>query len=484
MMNELQLFCHALSAPSMVARNDFLAEAFKESPKSRQVVENMLRMHDLIDVDPDLSHRSGQIEKPGSSSIGPRLRRLIVPTTLPNCLGTIDRYLAIRVIGRGSTGLVLEAVDPVLNRIVAIKVLCPSNMLQETIEERFRREGKLMAQVDDPNVAKVYSFSECRDYLLLVMEFVAGNSLRTRMKAGGRIALSHVVKIAKEIAAGLETIHRQGLIHRDLKPSNVMLSYPKEQVKLLDFGIARFVNKGDLTNTGEINGTPKYMSPEQAGGREVDQRTDLFSLGTLIYEMLSGVSPFNSDSPLETMRKVCEHEPAPLKQYCSDVPVFLTDLISELLSKNPEDRPGSIAEVARRLDNLDRLISDGALEGELKRLKRRQTLRRLAWLSPVIVLISMAVLRPADAKALFDKTLGFAIGNATIEVELNSPDITVEITNWSSRYNKETSGQVLVSPGQYDINVYRNGELLDTDTIFVSRREYRLIRPDSNGKML
>jgi serine/threonine protein kinase len=260
-------------------------------------------------------------------------------------LGKLGPYLVEEVIGRGGFGVVLKARDPKLARIVAIKVLAPHLAASGTACQRFRREALSAAAVAHEHVITIFAVDD--DPLpYLVMQFVAGQSLQDKLDREGPLGIKEALRIGMQTAAGLAAAHKQGLVHRDIKPANILLENGIERVKLTDFGLARAADDASLTRSGTIAGTPQYMSPEQARGETVDARSDLFSLGTVLYAMLTGRSPFRADSTLAVLKRVCDDPPRPIREVNPDVPEWLAALIDRLLAKAPADRPASAQEVA------------------------------------------------------------------------------------------------------------------------------------------
>lgn len=257
-------------------------------------------------------------------------------------LGT---YEILEEIGRGGVGVVWKAYDRSRKRLVALKVLDRRVMLDSVCRERFFREATAVRFVNHQNVVTMYGAEES-PVPYLVMEFVDGPSLRSYLVQQGILDQSAVLRIGLQIANGLAALHAQGVTHRDVKPANIVLDLPTGQAKLTDFGLAQTEGDPRLTLDGFVAGTPAFMSPEQASGDQVDFRSDLFSLGSVLYVMATGRSPFDDDRTLAALERVNKTEP-PLPQSINpDVPSSLSDLIQWLHSKQPANRPDSAAEVA------------------------------------------------------------------------------------------------------------------------------------------
>ena len=268
----------------------------------------------------------------------------------PEMLGRIDGFEIEKVIGRGGCGVVYKGFDRELNRPVAIKVLAPHLASNGVARQRFAREARAAAAVVHPNVVPIHSVSSEPDRPYIVMSLVNGRSLEAHVRENGPMELKDTVRIAQQIAAGLQAAHRQGLIHRDIKPANILLEQDVSRVMITDFGLARAADEAAITQTGWLAGTPHYMSPEQAKGSEIDQRSDLFSLGSLIYFMATGREPFRAEKPFAVIQKIINEIPEKARQVNSDISKTLSQIIERLLSKNPKDRFQSAEAVHQTLE--------------------------------------------------------------------------------------------------------------------------------------
>jgi serine/threonine-protein kinase len=271
------------------------------------------------------------------------------PCDEPGCLGRLGPFTVTAFLGQGGMGIVLEAFDGVLDRPVAIKVLAPHFASSPAARKRFAREAQAAAAVVHPHVVPIHSVDSWKGLPYLVMTYVAGQSLQDRIACEGPLSVAEVLRIGAQAAEGLAAAHARGLVHRDVKPANILLESGTGRVLLTDFGLARTVDDGGLTQSGLIPGTPQYMAPEQARGEPLDHRADLFSLGSTLYAMCTGRPPFGADSPLAVLRRVCDAAPAPLRSLTPDVPAWLETLIERLHAKDPARRFGSAAEVAEVL---------------------------------------------------------------------------------------------------------------------------------------
>jgi eukaryotic-like serine/threonine-protein kinase len=277
------------------------------------------------------------------------------PSDVPGSLGRLGPYEVTEVLGRGGFGIVLKASDAALGRAVAIKVLAPQLATSGAARSRFAREARAAAAVVHDHVVAIHSVDSWRGMPYLVMPYVAGRSLQERVDHEGPLGPKEILRIGLQTALGLAAAHAQGLVHRDVKPSNILLENGVERVKLTDFGLARAVDDGSLTQSGVVAGTPQYMSPEQAAGETVDHRSDLFSLGSVLYFMCVGHPPFRASSTPAVLRRVCDERPTPLRDLNPELPDWLARTIERLHAKDPAARFQSSAEVA---ETLGRFLAD------------------------------------------------------------------------------------------------------------------------------
>ncbi len=278
------------------------------------------------------------------------VKQLLQPPSHPEMLGRLGRYEIERLIGSGGMGVVFKAFDTDLNRPVAIKVLAPHLAGNGAARQRFAREAKAAAAVVHEHIVAIYNVESNDVAPFLVMQYVAGESLQQRIDRSGPLGLCEILRIAMQTAAGLAAAHAQGLVHRDIKPANILLEQGVERALLTDFGLARTSDDASLTHTGYHLGTPQYMSPEQASGETIDARSDLFSLGSVIYAMSTGRPPFRAESTLGVLRRISDHEPRPMREVNAEVPEWLERLVSRLHAKSPEQRFASADEVSGLLE--------------------------------------------------------------------------------------------------------------------------------------
>ena len=255
----------------------------------------------------------------------------------------IGRYEILDEIGQGAMGTVYRARDPLIERTVAIKTVSLSQLRQEgaDAESRFLREAQSAGRLSHPNIVTIYDVGEADGLAYIAMEHLPGTTLRDVMNKGP-IPLALALDTAMQMAEALAFAHEHGVIHRDIKPANVVVTGQRGCVKLTDFGIAHLANS-DHTQTGQMLGSPRYMSPEQAMGREIDGRSDIFSLGAVLYEMLTGHYAFDGDSLPAIVYRVIHETPVPATSLSPRLPVELASLLARMLDKNPEARPDARA---------------------------------------------------------------------------------------------------------------------------------------------
>jgi hypothetical protein len=287
---------------------------------------------------------------PPGNSPGQELHDFLAPPQEPGELGRLGRYRVVRVLGHGGMGVVFQAEDTALCRLVALKVMLPVVAASATHRRRFLREAQAAAAIQHDHIVTIHELGEDRGIPFLAMPLLQGETLADRLKRPLCLTLAEAVRIGRETAEGLAAAHVRGLIHRDVKPANIWLEGARRRVKILDFGLARSTdNQAPLTRTGNILGTPAYMAPEQATGARVDHRCDLFSLGCLLYQMCTGELPFKGGNDVGLVVAVTTQEPRPIEELNPEVPQELSGLVRRLLAKRCQERPGSAQEVADAL---------------------------------------------------------------------------------------------------------------------------------------
>jgi len=345
-----RLFGEAVGLPRD-QRTAFLEGACAGEPALRRMVEDLLDSNDRL---------SGFLSEPGY--VHPEATTINGSNSDVLSAGSkLGRYTVIEPLGTGGMGAVYKARDEKLERVIAIKILSPGVLPGAEARRRFRKEALALAKLSHPNIAPIYDVGEQNGVDYIIMECVAGQTLAAKLQSGP-LAVKEATSIVLQIAQALEEAHEQGVVHRDLKPANVMIN-PRGHVKVLDFGIAKLlapitaVSIATMTQEGVIIGTPLYMSPEQAQGQEIDARTDLWSLGVIYYESLTGATPFHADSNIGVLHAIVTKEPSPLLQFRPDTPPLANAIVLQSLAKDPADRYQSASETIRDASTLIATLS-------------------------------------------------------------------------------------------------------------------------------
>src|SRR4029077_13464102 len=246
----------------------------------------------------------------------------LAPSSRPHCPGRVGHYEVLQVLGRGGFGIVFRAFDETLQRVVALKVMAPQLAAPSPAGKRFLREARSSAKVRHENVVQVYEVAE-QPLPYLVMEFIPGETLQQKLDRVGPLDVPETLRIGRQIAEGLAAAHATDLIHRDIKPGNVLLEGGHHKAKITDFGLARAADDASISQSGIIAGTPMYMAPEQALGQKLDQRADLFSLGSVLYQMVAGRPPFRANSTMAVLKRVAEDTPRDIREIIPETPPWL-----------------------------------------------------------------------------------------------------------------------------------------------------------------
>ena len=292
-------------------------------------------------------------------------------------ISQLGRYNIIGELGQGAMGTVYKAVDPLIDRIVAIKTINLSLALDEKdeYESRFYQEAKAAGRLSHPNIVTIYDVGKSGEIAYIAMEFLQGRELRDMLNDGKRMPVEQVINVVAQVAQGLAYAHEHGIVHRDVKPSNIMI-VRDGHVKITDFGIARMASAAVRTQTGMVLGSPKYMSPEQVVGKLTDQRSDIFSLGVMLYEMLTGQAPFSGENVNAIMYQTLNSVPPPPSTLSPNVPEMLNFIVAKALAKKLEHRYQDTKEFASDLYACrDRLPRASALRDDIKITNNTSTTR-------------------------------------------------------------------------------------------------------------
>jgi WD40 repeat protein len=533
-MNDETIFATALEKATPSERSAYLDEACAGDAALRQRVEALLKAHgaagnfldrpaveqiaagvsqpkestEVIDSSPQAdeaiaespsraSPGKTQAERPNGGGDGPSLD-FLTPSQKPGSLGRLGHYEVLEVVGQGGMGVVLRAFDEVLHRVVAIKVMAPHLATNATARKRFIREAQAAAAVRDEHVVDIHAVEEANGLPYLVMEYVNGLSLQERLDRSGPLELKEVLRIGMQAAAGLAKAHAQGLIHRDIKPANILLENGVQRVKITDFGLARAVDDASLTQSGVVAGTPQYMAPEQARGEPVDHRSDLFSLGSVLYAMCAGHPPFRAGTTLAVLKRVSEDVPRPVREINPDVPAWLAAIIERLHAKDPAGRFQSAAEVAellgQHLAHLQQPASVPAAaaparDGALATGGRRR-IRHWALAAALLLLLggglglteATGVTRVGEYVAT---VLRIRTPEGTLVVEVNDPQVKVTIDGDGEEIAITGAGpqEVRLRPGRYQVRASKDGVPvpLDTDLVTITRGGKQVVKVSREG---
>ena len=366
-----------------------------------------------------------------------------------------DRYEIDVVLGQGGMARVFKGIDRVLNRTVAVKVLSPQFVGDEQFVARFQREAQASAALNHPNIVSVYDTGSQADVHYIVMEYVEGRTLRDIIRQEGPLLPERAMEIAEAVADALAAAHVAGLVHRDIKPGNIMITREGE-VKVMDFGIARTTTGDTLTQTASILGTASYLSPEQAQGESVDARSDIYSVGCVLYEMLTAGAPFSGDSPVAIAYKHVRESPVPPSRSNPDVSTALEAVVMKCMAKNPANRYQSAEELRADLQRVRQggsPLATPVLADSTEMMTRAQARpdqtavmsgvppdehpdRRRTWVTVLIVILVLAALGAA----------AFALVNSLVppETELTVPSVIGETEEDAERTLEELGFQVRV----------------------------------------
>ncbi|MBN2382505.1 protein kinase [bacterium] len=281
----------------------------------------------------------------------PEKQTLRLPQTPHNvAIGTVldGRFEIISEIARGGMGLVYKARDKTLDEIVALKILKADLDDQEEMVSRFKREIKIARKIKHPNVCAIYDFSYVDEVFYISMEYIEGEDLSILLKQN-RFPEQERVPLFRGLISALNAAHRENIIHRDLKPSNIMIDYQYRPI-ILDFGIARYIGKSDITVQDDILGTPTYMAPEQFQGRNIDQRSDIYSLGVIMYELYTGTIPFCGETPLSIALKHIKDQPKSLRDHNPTIPTMIEKIVVKCLHKDPVERYQQVNDILKDLN--------------------------------------------------------------------------------------------------------------------------------------
>ncbi|HKB01592.1 MAG TPA: serine/threonine-protein kinase, partial [Gemmataceae bacterium] len=380
----------------------------------------------------------------------------------------LGQYRILDELGRGGMGRVYKAVHLAMGRFVALKMISPALTQTERARELFQREVRAAGRLHHPNIVTFYDAHTSGDRCYLVMEFVDGPNLSQLVREQGPLPVEQACEYIRQAAVGLEYAHAQGLIHRDIKPANILLENGVERVKITDFGLARAVDDATLSQSGVVAGTPQYMSPEQAGGEPVDHRTDLFSLGSVLYALCTGRPAFRGHSSMATLRKVCEQRPRPIQELNPEIPSWLVRIIEKLHAKDPAGRYGSAAEVADLLGRCLAHVQQPAsvpLPAELRPARNRRAMALWGTLPVGLVLAALLCwpgAREAAGQAVsyVATVLRLKTPEGTLVVETEDPGVGIKLDGSELVVTGAGVKELRLSVGQHNVQTLKDGRIL------------------------
>lgn len=367
----------------------------------------------------------------------------------------LGRYRVEGVIGQGAMAEVYRAHDPEIGRTVAVKVLKTEYMRDPQLGARFLREARAAGALSHPNIATIYDAGEVDGKAFIAMELIAGEPLETLLQKHGRIAHERVLRLARQLADALAYAHRSGIVHRDVKPSNIMISADGQTAKLLDFGVAR-IDEGDSghlgrTQAGQLLGTPRYMSPEQALGLPVDHRSDLFSLGVVMYEMITGTVAFPGASLATLAIQIAQEKVAPIGDATTNCPTGVRAIIDRLLAKKPEQR---FADGAALVEAIDRQLDELREVALPRRGLSMRTKLPLALASVTAIALAGSVYFISEREAQLLEGMATASGNSIAAFVTSNAALTVvDNAGLPPREQNWTGLQAFVVSASHNVDV-------------------------------
>jgi serine/threonine protein kinase len=411
---------------------------------------------------------------PPKSSIEERTWSFLSPPLESGDLGSLGPYRVLKAIGLGGMGVVFQAEDPQLKRQVALKVVKPEYVAHEVARQRFLREAQAVAAINHDNVVAIYQVGG-DEVPFLTMPLLEGETLAGRLGRQKTLPPHEALRIGRQIAMGMDAAHRRGVIHRDIKPANIWLEKGDDRVKLLDFGLARPADTdSNLTSTGTVAGTPLYMAPEQIEAKVADERSDLYSLGCVLYRMLTGETPFAASTPLAVLSAVANQNAHPLHEVAKDVPRPLSDLVMRLLEKDPDQRPQSAAMVLDEMERIQKSLDAAAVEPTPRVPIPNASLH--PWRSVAAIATTVAVLSLLAAAVIVLKT-----PRGTVTIDTRDESVRVAIKRGGKLIeivDADSAWTVRLREGSYEVELRNTDDrfTLENDKIDVVRGEQTLVK--------
>jgi hypothetical protein len=494
------IFFAALAKGSLTERLAFLDQACAGDVALRRQVERLLACHpqvgrflerpivesaEIVAIAP-LETLAADGRSAGGASKSERLD-FLGPSQRPGALGRLGHYEILEVVGRGGMGIVLRAFDEKLHRVVAIKALIPALAASAPARERFVDEARATAAISHDNVIAIHAVEDDGPVPYLVMPFIDGPTLQEKVDRNGPLPLDEVLRIGSQIAAGLAAAHAQGLVHRDVKPANILLENGVERVKITDFGLAQAVDAAGPLGSGFIAGTPAYMSPEQARGEPVGHRSDLFSLGSVLYTICAGHAPFLAGTTRAMLEEIRSAAPRPLREVNPDIPEWLEVLTARLQAKDPADRFDSAAEVVDRLSPGGNAVRRDAppTAAELEPRPAAGPPKgppRGGWRWPTLaagILVAGAGVGLSEASGTTDirgAIIHLLSAEGTLVIEVDDPAVSVSIEDTELVITGAGAREIRLKPGAYRVRANKDGRVVRRELVSIARHGRRVVR--------
>lgn len=492
-MNDKSIFTAALEMKSAAERLAFLDEACKGNTELRAQVERLLKADvaagSFLDHPPNgIDVEAGTLPDAQKSPGDLDVLAFLSPCDKPDRIGVLDQYEVIEVVGHGGMGTVLRAFDTKLSRVVAVKVMAPELAASPTAVRRFLREATSAAAVVHDHIVTIYAVDDSHRPPFLVMEYIDGQTLQQKIDRQGALELKTILRIGAQAAAGLTAAHKTGLIHRDVKPANILLENGIERVKITDFGLARAADDLEMTKAGMIAGTPQYMSPEQAKGESIDPRSDLFSLGSVLYTMCTGRPAFRAETTMGVLKRVCEDQPRSIHEVNPEIPDWLEAIVAKLLAKCPDDRFQTAAEVAELLNQHlaheqqpsvhpqpAAIISPQVAEH--KRVSQRNQ-RRWSIAAAVLLLLGagLSVAETTGVTNVAATVIRIVRGDGTLVVEVDDPNIQVLVDGDEISITGAGPKELRLRPGQHELHTVKDGKAVETKLVTITREGRQVVK--------
>ena len=428
-------------------------------------------------------------KEPSSDNPDAALYDFLEPAQSVDELGRLGPYRVLRIIGAGGMGVVFMAEDTTLKRKVALKVMHPALAASSGARERFMREAQATAAIEHDHIVTIYQVDKDRGIPYIAMSLLHGETLDEQLDRSPKQSVAETLRVGREIAAGLAAAQEQGLIHRDIKPANIWLEEGTGRVKILDFGLARSADAdSQLTQVGAIVGTPQYMSPEQAAKTAVDHRSDLFSLGCVLYRMATGCAPFVGSNHAAVLDAVVNDQPPTPAKLRRQLPTKLSELIMQLLSKRREERPATAAAVVETIERIESSLQQlEPTKNHPVPAPQHVTAAKSASAPPrrippvALVALAFAILVPLSYCA-YTVIVSLTHGQLVIEADDQEVEVTVRHSDGEpivEIVDPETNRRIYLKPGEYQLDVtVRDGEdetTFTTDRLTLKRGETEIL---------